>query len=896
MYMKRQHNMISSKILCAVFETTLLRSCCENNSYSKKYHNYEMINDCYLLNMSKMQKLLAMHTNYNEYDLINHIKTYCDSINSGDELDFFDIVFDFADNMIVRADNRYCFKYDFTDIWIETVRKIGEELIVTAGVVLDDLRCSIKNQNKMNWQYCIEHNNHELKKLLNRGCGVSENHFHLRSSSPYFDISWIYLMNDVEKGKYQKEIENIQKNLLNESPYHIGDYPLAMIWRKAAALRVVLYELSYAEKNDDNTELHIFANKITSYSGDECEFSTINEIQRKIDKLPKTGIDYAGKNTIYTYRQCDFVSGERHILYNCLRKIILKKPGYKRISAYLFLYLIMKNRFYSEMIQSNGRNGFFNFNLYQARKDSFIPWENEINVATETIYSVLDGPKMYSFELRIYPPDSPKKIIEDICMYDSAIEKAKELVKKRRGIIYYGIDFCYYTLHFIKISHEEVCGNEKCKKCRSCGNCRSSELRNKIERQASAIMELNSETFKRIRGIDAAGEEMNCRPEVFAKQFRRLLYYFKPISTYEEDNQLKATYHVGEDNYDILDGIRAIYEAVYFLDLRSGCRLGHATLLGNAPEAYYNSERNPIAIPCQIFLDNLVWMYYFINEYQILFDESDLLSDYINKNFRIYFEKIYGSELSDLEIEAIVNSDRKLSIKRRNQILADFRNIEYNISDYYYAYMLRGDDPELYRRFYTNEPLNLSYSEQYRICNTHEEMQNARKNIRAKYLYYLYHYSCSVKKNGNKLICEKLPDYFLKCVEIIQKKLREIISFKGVAIETNPSSNQLISTFNSYAEHPISVFYDHALLNDSSKTQLNVSINTDDRSVFSTSLVNEYAYLMFYLENKKGKDGNNMYTRFNILQWLDEIRRTGNEQSFRIPPKSNSNAYLCDID
>lgn len=69
------------------------------------------------------------------------------------------------------------------------------------------------------------------------------------------------------------------------------------------------------------------------------------------------------------------------------------------------------------------------------------------------------------------------------------------------------------------------------------------------------------------------------------------------------------------------------------------------------------------------------------------------------------------------------------------------------------------------------------------------------------------------------------------------------------------------------------------LLNDSSKVQMNVSINTDDKSIFSTSLTNEYAYLEFYLEHKK-KDGKYAYSRYNILQWLNSIRIMGNEQSF----------------
>ena len=62
--------------------------------------------------------------------------------------------------------------------------------------------------------------------------------------------------------------------------------------------------------------------------------------------------------------------------------------------------------------------------------------------------------------------------------------------------------------------------------------------------------------------------------------------------------------------------------------------------------------------------------------------------------------------------------------------------------------------------------------------------------------------------------------------------------------------------------------------------QLNISINTDDKSTFSTCLSNEYAYLLYYLEHKKDEKNNYVYSRFEIMQWLDEIRKMGNDQSF----------------
>ena len=122
--------------------------------------------------------------------------------------------------------------------------------------------------------------------------------------------------------------------------------------------------------------------------------------------------------------------------------------------------------------------------------------------------------------------------------------------------------------------------------------------------------------------------------------------------------------------------------------------------------------------------------------------------------------------------------------------------------------------------------------------------------------------------------------YITCIIEAIQKELIKQIAMRGIAIETNPSSNLFISSIESYDEHPISNFYDNRLKKSSQETQLNVSINTDDKSVFSTCLSNEYAYLAFYLENKRNDKGEYLYKRFEIYNWLDEIRRMGNEQSF----------------
>ena len=98
---------------------------------------------------------------------------------------------------------------------------------------------------------------------------------------------------------------------------------------------------------------------------------------------------------------------------------------------------------------------------------------------------------------------------------------------------------------------------------------------------------------KYIRGIDACANEINCRPEVFAQSFR----YLSDImfeSEYVNNNRsqkimtkLHTTYHVGEDFFDIVDGIRAVDEALLFCGLGRGSRIGHGLALGVDPYTYY---------------------------------------------------------------------------------------------------------------------------------------------------------------------------------------------------------------------------------------------------------------------------------------------------------------------
>ena len=107
---------------------------------------------------------------------------------------------------------------------------------------------------------------------------------------------------------------------------------------------------------------------------------------------------------------------------------------------------------------------------------------------------------------------------------------------------------------------------------------------------------------------------------------------------------------------------------------------------------------------------------------------------------------------------------------------------------------------------------------------------------------------------------------------------------RGISIETNPSSNVLVGTFRSYEKHPMLSFYNCGLVASEKEKecpQINISINTDDCGVFFTSLENEYALMASALENTASESRELLYPKTNVYQWLDHVRRMGNEQGFQ---------------
>lgn len=575
----------------------------------------------------------------------------------------------------------------------------------------------------------------------------------------------------------------------------------------------------------------------------------------------------------------DVLAGERWFLYSVFLYVYENREDWKKNLNWFYLYLVIKANIRNEIIQSNKNVGFDNFKIYQERKEDFINGTEYENIYKRmAVRDTIFNQHITSLEARITPKGNWRELQKNIQSLDEAIcknLKPLEVLKLKNRF--------FYVIHFIKGSDENTEYE-----------CRHYGKRQTIKKQALALAELRQmavEESNRIHGIDAASAEIGCRPEVFSHAFRYLRNLSVedpcaeiPLLRREERPQnLMATYHVGEDFLDIVDGLRAIDEAIYFLDLRCGDRLGHALALGINIDEWYTSKGYRLLISKQDYLDNLVWLYAKIRHFCIRGCEDAQI--YIEKRFTDYFNEIYINNINTQYCNDLLDEARDYFDSRKIAHGYKRNNLKFGINEYYDAWKLRGDSPQLYKRGYFRQAAFIyNRWDYYAINRNYPSNYKIRYTPEVSLLYHMYHYDPQVYKIGNQMVEIKVRDCVIDALKKVRLCMQKVIAQTGIGIETNPSSNYLIGTFKRYDKHPIINWYNAGLTSDpevlASCPQMQVSINTDDQGVFSTYIENEYAYLALALEKCKDKEGNYLYSRNSILQWLENIREMGNDQSF----------------
>lgn len=804
--------------------------------------------------------------------------------------------------------------------WRKLAKGIGEEIPVSAMYAFLDARHGSGPRNKFDWEYVLHHNNYQLNAVVERG--ISDHHFHLFASIPYFQVSWINLMNSVCNDQFERSLCRIERqsrvpfprqyidDLLNSSGEQKNEvFPLIVHHLQAALIRFYLCTrlCGYSAENESCRNNFISLEYVRYLlQSPEQLILAISDLQSAFSQFglndyPDYALSLFPFSITESHETQYVLYGERWFLYSMFRDIYAKmetrclSPEEHNL---FYAYLCLQNELRFYMVQVNNHVGFDNFQQYQGRHGYFFTSGRETGILSTKLAvqePLLKTPYLLEIEARISPHNTAEGDYDFISQLDEAIcdsLQEPELV----GLDGNGFDLdafkkrFYYVFHFIKrrdIRRAErpqgILATEFERR-----ECRHAELRRRLEIQARALLRFRAEypnTASRVKGIDAASQEIGCRPEVFAPVFRLL-----GNSALEGNwvasptlKRLRKTYHAGEDFLDVIDGLRAIDEAIHFLNLDCGDRIGHAIVLGIDPEAWYKGKAYQVSLYAHDYLDNLAWMYHAME--RIGTEEFQPLKDYIVKQFDIYFREIYLVNMDEEELAGIMQRAERAYEEASDTRGYHAHRCNFNIEIYYKAWTLRGDDPKLYRDgFYQKGQFTPDCFEVEDVNQRFPPTFEDRYIPEGSLLYYNYHFNPQIKDAGWRKITVPIRKDYARACSVIQKWMRTQVAQYGLAIETNPSSNALISTFREYAQHPLYRFYNKYLASSAEQEacmQLNVSINTDDNGVFFTSLENEYALMARAAELICDEDEKPKYKKSDIYEWLDHIRQMGNDQSFQ---------------
>ena len=779
------------------------------------------------------------------------------------------IIADYGSKVLLLEQGEPRCQYEQVLSWRETYLRLGQDLIVTAWLTAQHEK-GCGSISRFAWPSTLATDNRRFYTLLGQQ-GLAENHYHLYGSAQVFPLSWCCLMNHpacasklpwLDEQLFSKSSRGTMENLWD---------PRRRLWY-AAYIRALLFLLVEDKITGDELviELRCFHRFYDSGSRKRVgeKVMRLRELYGLRFPQPHTTqgdcLDYAFSMALSGELNADqrLAAAERRLMYLCFSLCFSGKMA-PELQWIFYSYLLLKSAFRAELIQMNRQVGFMNFSNYEKRK--YTPWQNRIAYWNEAYRTALNDPLndgyVRSIEARLSPSPKVGQMIRNLYQADTAklfFDDPQKVFGWRasRGMENRAAgENTFYVWHFPKTKD-----NLLCKEGYNLLFCRDFNLRRRVKWASTSLVDAlyTCEYFRqRTRGIDACANEIGCRPEVFANAYRFLrgsMISRRPEPFRGKAPLLSFTYHAGEDFLEIADGLRTIDEAILFLGLQRGDRLGHALALGIDPADHYQIKSSIPILPKQDCLDNLVW----------LLSRSTELS-----------VSMPGQLRTDLEAKAT-----DLLQELYGSI---FDHSRVSIWEYYRSWLLRGDSPDRYR---SGKVSTGWFGDPYDFYALNDPASNAllassRLDSRISTLYFSYHFSAEVKRRGAETISFEVTEEYLDFLRCMQDAMQRFVIEKGLSIECNPSSNALIGTFRAYEKHPVFRF---CRPEPAGASALHVSINTDDQGVFDTSLPFEYALIASALAQQKKPGTDCYFSDQEIEQYLQRLIRMGWEQVFPAAP------------
>ena len=298
-----------------------------------------------------------------------------------------------------------------------------------------------------------------------------------------------------------------------------------------------------------------------------------------------------------------------------------------------------------------------------------------------------------------------------------------------------------------------------------------------------------------------------------------------------EITPLRITVHAGEDFVHLLSGLRRLHDAIQYLGLEEGDRIGHGTALGLNPVRW--SERTGRVVQAlEERLFDLVWEWGYYASRGI--DVGSARLPYLRSAIDRLSRKMFGREHTPEDLV------------------------------------------EFLRALHCERELNDQGFPDRSMPRTSTAQRSHGAENKAKKLVGEYLRSTEVWRKGRAF--ETIPlselDHELEALQSLQDALRKDVGRRGLTVEVNPSSNLMIGDLGDLDEHPI--WRLRPVKPDDQISPVSVCIGSDDPVTFATTLSHEYQ-LLFDAIVRSGE------SHEVALNWLDKAREAGMRARFTLP-------------
>ncbi|HNC96728.1 MAG TPA: hypothetical protein PKW90_11420 [Myxococcota bacterium] len=314
-----------------------------------------------------------------------------------------------------------------------------------------------------------------------------------------------------------------------------------------------------------------------------------------------------------------------------------------------------------------------------------------------------------------------------------------------------------------------------------------------------------------------------------------------PLVTAEQEHRagtragLGLTIHAGEEFRSLIEGMRAVDEAVLFSGMEAGDRLGHALSLGLDPRAWADTHADVVLQPRLARLDDLVWILPRLSRLGL-----GALADRAEAEMEKHASILYGKRCTRTQLP----TQRQL----------------------YRAWELRKYLPE-------EEELPAETPLMQLIRRMQAE--GLRHFGDARDLWKIYLEDEDFFAEGEKVIEVNVGGEWPDALRKVQDDALRDLARRGIAIEANPSSNVAIAPISRYQSRPIFRWFPpDATFNGQGPA---VVVGSDDPAIFGAELYHDYAALACAAEQLG-------YPKTQIHDWLWRLREVGLRHLFGAEP------------